>query len=261
MNDMSPVIVPKSDQISADDLITGPKTVTIREVKITPGTEQPVSMFLDEVDRAYRPCKSMSRVMVQAWGPDAKEYIGRSLTLYRDPEVKWGGMAVGGIRISHMSHIDGVKQMMLTATKGSRKPHKIMPLEISSPKPAAADPAAKFADAFIAKVETIANLEDLTALETARATKLDELRTKRPDLADFVDSALAAKKAELQAPTKGYDLTPLLANIAGAYSEREVDAIDKDHEADRAFMDEAQVEQLDEALATKRAALREEAAA
>lgn len=99
MNDMSPVIIPKSDQISADDLISGPMTVTIREVKISPGAEQPVNILVDQTDRAYRPCKSMSRVLVQAWGPDASKYVGRSLTLYRDPTVKWGGLEVGGIRI------------------------------------------------------------------------------------------------------------------------------------------------------------------
>jgi hypothetical protein len=47
MNDMSPVIVPKSDQINADDLISGPMTVTIKDVQITGGTEQPVSIALE----------------------------------------------------------------------------------------------------------------------------------------------------------------------------------------------------------------------
>ena len=36
------------------------------------------------------------------------------LGLYRDPTVKWAGMEVGGIRISHMSHIETEKLMMLT---------------------------------------------------------------------------------------------------------------------------------------------------
>jgi hypothetical protein len=46
MNDMSSVIVPKSDQINSDDLISGPVTVTIRDVEISGGTEQPVSIAL-----------------------------------------------------------------------------------------------------------------------------------------------------------------------------------------------------------------------
>jgi hypothetical protein len=116
MQDMTQVITPKSDQINADDLIGGPKTITIREVQIKGGQEQPVSVYFEGSEKAFRPCKSMSRVMVAAWGPDAKQYTGRSMTLYRDPDVKWGGMAVGGIRISHMTHLDNALTLALTAT-------------------------------------------------------------------------------------------------------------------------------------------------
>lgn len=129
MNDMSQVIVPKSDQINADDLIAGPITITVEAVQIKGGQEQPVSIFFTGSDKAFRPCKSMSRVLVAAWGPDANAYVGRSMTLYRDPEVKWGGMAVGGIRISHLSHIERDMVMALTATKGSRKPYQVKPLK------------------------------------------------------------------------------------------------------------------------------------
>ncbi len=129
MNDMSSVIVPKSDQINADDLIGGDMTITIREVKITGGQEQPVSIFFDGSDKAFRPCKSMSRVLVAAWGPDAKAYVGRTLQLYRDPTVKWGGMEVGGIRIRAMTDIPREMTMALTATKGSRKPYTVKPLK------------------------------------------------------------------------------------------------------------------------------------
>lgn len=141
---MADVIVPKSDQINADDFIAGPQTITIREVKISGGQEQPVSIFMDGTDKAFRPCKSMCRVLVQVWGPDAKAYVGRSLTLYRDPTVKWGGLEVGGIRISHMSHIDGKLQMQLTATRGQRKPHIVMPLVVTQPSaPTASDSRGK----------------------------------------------------------------------------------------------------------------------
>jgi hypothetical protein len=132
MTDMSKVIVPKSDQINADDLIAGPRTIRIREVSVRAGQDQPVSVFYDGDDgKPYKPCKSMCRVMVLAWGADAKAYAGRSMTLYRDPTVKWGGMEVGGIRISHMSDMDRDLVMSLTATKGSRKPYKVQPLNVS----------------------------------------------------------------------------------------------------------------------------------
>jgi hypothetical protein len=56
-------------------------------------------------------------------------WIGRQLTLFCDREVKWGGQNVGGIRISHMSHIDEPKTMMLSESKGKRKPVTVYPLE------------------------------------------------------------------------------------------------------------------------------------
>lgn len=128
MNDMTQVIVPKSDQINADDLIAGPTTITITEVQVKAGQEQPVSIYFEGSDKAYRPCKSMARVLVSAWGPDASKYKGRSLTLYCDPKVKWGGMEVGGIRISHMSHIDSAITMALTVTRANKKPFTVKPL-------------------------------------------------------------------------------------------------------------------------------------
>lgn len=125
MNDMSTVITPKSDQLNAEDFLSGPKTYTIEGVAIQPGAEQPVNIKLAGENRTWRPCKSMSRCMVAAWGPDASQYAGRSVTLYRDPTVKWGGMEVGGIRISHLSHIEKDLKLQLTATRGKRAVHNI----------------------------------------------------------------------------------------------------------------------------------------
>jgi len=51
------------------------------------------------------------------------------MRLYRDPKVKFGGMEVGGIRISHASHIDGPKTFPLTATRGRKAPYTVKPLE------------------------------------------------------------------------------------------------------------------------------------
>ena len=128
MSDMIEATKPKSDQLNADDLIAGPRTIRIRDVTIRGGQEQPVSIFFDGDDgKPYKPCKSMSRLLVAAWGSDAKKYIGRMLTLYREPTVKWAGLEVGGIRISHMSDIENALTLALTATKGSRKPYTVRP--------------------------------------------------------------------------------------------------------------------------------------
>lgn len=134
MNDMKATIIPKSDQLNADDLLSGPITIKITDVKIKAGQEQPVAIHYDgDNGKPYKACKSMCRVMVSAWGADASKYIGRSLTLYCDPKVKWGGMEVGGIRISHMSDIDSSMTMALTVTRANKKPFTVKPLNIPSP--------------------------------------------------------------------------------------------------------------------------------
>ncbi len=188
MNDMSPVIVPKSDQINADDLIGGPVTITIREVQIKGGQEQPVSMYFHGSDKAYRPCKSMSRVMVAAWGADANLYKGRSLTLYRDPTVKWGGMDVGGIRISHMTDIESTMTMALTATKGSRKPFVVKPLV--APKPTAKPD--KIGDGVKALLARIADGEDIDD-DPAASKQRKWLEANRPELFAEIEAALQAR--------------------------------------------------------------------
>lgn len=129
MDDMSQTIVPKSDQMNADDLIAGPRTITIREVKIAPNTEQPVAVYFDgDSGKPFMPGKSMRRAMVFVWGADTAAYSGRSMTLYRDQEVTFGGMKVGGIRISHMSHMGQAMTFVLTATKKTKKPFTVNPL-------------------------------------------------------------------------------------------------------------------------------------
>ena len=128
MNDFQAVLAPKSDQINAQDLIAGDMTVTIAAVKVTPGTEQPVSIRLDGMDKVWRPCKTTGRILMAAWGPDTSIYPGRSVQLYLDPEVKWGGMKVGGIRIRAMSHIDGELRLALAESKQNRKLVVVKPL-------------------------------------------------------------------------------------------------------------------------------------
>lgn len=136
--DMSRTIVPKSDQLNADDLIAAPVTVTIKEVR-KGSLEQPVDVILEEFPgRAYRPSKSMRRVMVSAWGAEASNYAGHQLRLFRNPEIMFGREKVGGIEIAAMSHIDKALTVALTATRGKRKSFTVQPLEAPTPKSSAA---------------------------------------------------------------------------------------------------------------------------
>lgn len=134
--DLTQSIVPKSDQLNSDDLIAAPVTVTISEVRAG-NAEQPVEVHLAEFPgRPYKPSKSMRRVLVQAWGAEAEAYVGRRLTLFRNPEIKFGGATVGGIEISHMSHLTKRLTVSLMVTRGKRKPFSVDPMP--DPAPSAA---------------------------------------------------------------------------------------------------------------------------
>lgn len=150
-------IAPKSDRVNADDFMAGPETVTITAVK-RGDADTPVAVHI-EGRKPYYPCKSMRRVLITAWGDNGPDWVGKSITLYTDPNVKFGGVAVGGIRISHLSHIESDFSMSLTVTKGKRSPYTVRKLVAtqSTPAPAAAYPADQFAAKLPAMRQAIAD--------------------------------------------------------------------------------------------------------
>ena len=176
--DLSSTIIPRSDQLNADDLMAGPRTVTIVQV-VEGSTEQPVNIITAEYgkERPYKPSKSMRRVLVAAWGPEASAYAGRRLTIYRDPTIKFGGDEVGGIRISHLSHIDKPMKIALMIARGKRAPYVVQPL------PDAPD-------------------RHDWATEVQAATTEAELREiwERSDKTNEISALIKARKAELSQP-------------------------------------------------------------
>lgn len=131
MVNLSKSIEPKSDQLNADDLIDKSITITVRDVKGFSDAQQPIGIYYEgDNNKPYKPCKSMRRVLVKVWGVDGKNYIGKQMTLYRDDSVMFGGIAVGGIRISHVSDIEKPITMALTANRASRKPYTVKPLQV-----------------------------------------------------------------------------------------------------------------------------------
>lgn len=213
MNDMSAVIAPRSDQINADDLQqTGPRTITISKVSIKPGTEQPVSMAIEGDNKVFRPCKSMFRVIVALWGKDANLYAGRSLTLYCDPDVTYGPLKVGGIRISHASNIAKPMTMALTATRANKKPFTVKPLVEMVVEPKRVEPTAALkneadekADRLLARINAAQAEADLHAIsgDPNVAKGRAWFATNRPDLDAKISAAFTAAFARLAPPAEG----------------------------------------------------------
>ncbi len=135
MIDMKATIAPKSDQLNADDLINGATmTITVTQVDVKPNADQPCTIrFEGDNGKPYKPCKSMRRALIMVWGDDGQAYVGQSMTLICDPNVKWGGVAVGGLRITHMTGLTEKRVISLTATRGVKKPYSIEPLILGNP--------------------------------------------------------------------------------------------------------------------------------
>lgn len=135
--DLTKAIEPKSDQLNSDDLITGSKTIKITSVVVKDTEQQPVSIhFEGDNGKPYKPSKSMIRAMVELWSKESETYAGKSLTLFRETSVKYAGVEVGGIYISHASHITEMKRVLVTISRGKRKPIEIYPI---ASKPAIKD--------------------------------------------------------------------------------------------------------------------------
>lgn len=143
--DISSTLEPKSDQLDAVDLAHGSRVFTI--TKVTKGnSEQPVNIHLAEFPRVWRPGKNMRRVLAGCWGKETDSWPeGARVELYCDESVVFAGVAVGGIRISKVSHIDGPqKKIPLILTKGKSVVWTVDRLadDVPTSTPAAEDPTA-----------------------------------------------------------------------------------------------------------------------
>lgn len=217
VSDLRPTIVPKSDQLNADQLVAGPMTVTVTEVRVSSSDDQPVVVHYEgENGRPFKPCKTMRKVLVFAWGEDGRKWPGRSMTLYNDPSVKFGGTDVGGIRISHMSDIERDVQVSLTATKGKKALHVIKVLRapklsdvLAAIESAANREGMDKAKAMVMQLLSQADIEQAKAAYSARAKVLKakaSAPTTEPTLADRI--AAAADLQTLQALGEEMDNLP-----------------------------------------------------
>lgn len=194
--DMAASIEPKSDQLNAEDLLTGPRTVTITSV--TRGnSEQPVNFITAEfgAGRPYKPSKTMRRVIVAAWGTNTADYIRRRMTLYRDPDITFGPDQVGGIRISHLSHLPKRLEIALMVRRGRRSSFTIEPL----PDAPAAITAADAAD-FERRIADASTIQALDAI--GRDLKARDLGSHRGHLQSAWKDRRAAVTSSVSSPQK-----------------------------------------------------------
>lgn len=126
--DIARAMQAKSDQLNAEDLLGGPRTI-----KITGGVEKEGRIRLSFEGDNGRPwvlSKTALRILAACWGMDPSKWIGLSCTIFNDESVVYGGKEVGGIRVSHVEGIAAPRSLNLTVTRGKKKEHLIQPLVV-----------------------------------------------------------------------------------------------------------------------------------
>ncbi|EMH4164018.1 hypothetical protein RJ498_003321 [Pluralibacter gergoviae] len=180
---MRATVVPRSDQINYEDVQSQSITATIKSVRAG-NSEQPVFIDLEGFDgRPYKPSKSMRRVLIGGWGADGHSWVGRSLTLTGDASVRFGGVAVGGIKIHAMSDVEGDFSMMLSVSRGKRQEHRVRKLEVKkqmSPAEILAWFSAEALKSDLNRIEPIYNrAKSALAGHQEEITKLEQVYTAR----------------------------------------------------------------------------------
>ena len=141
MLDMTESIAPKSDQLNADDLMTGPRTVTVAEVErrvrraaasTCTSSSPPAGRWRRQQDR---PPRSRRRVGQETAAPTPASASPSTATRPCASAVRRSS----GIRVSHMSHIGGkqLQSWRSPVTRGKKAPYVVQPLP-DEPAPAGA---------------------------------------------------------------------------------------------------------------------------
>lgn len=184
---------PRSDQWNADDFINGKaKVFTIADV--THGkAEQKYDIVLAEGEgRVWRPPPTVLRILMDAWGDESDEWIGRRVALYREASVTFGKEKPGGIRISHMSDLPGGKpfEHAATVSRGRKQTVVIKPLADAppAPPPIADDDAVDFARA----------IAESTSMQALNKVGADLKAVNLGSHADKLRAAWSERKGEIE---------------------------------------------------------------
>jgi hypothetical protein len=126
--DISDTLAPKSEQLDNVELTSGPRVFVVERVEVKREAEQPVRVYFLGFPRPWRPGVTMRRVLAYCWGEKSKCWPGRSIKLFRDPDIRYGKDATGGTRIAAMSDIDGRQEVPILMSQGRAGVYVVEPL-------------------------------------------------------------------------------------------------------------------------------------
>ena len=135
MNDIAPTLVGDSNVLSKADLMDGPQTFTVARVDINlSDKKRPTAIHLVESPgKPFKPNLGMRKLIAKGWGKSSKEYVGRRLTLFHNPDVLWQGKREGGVEVCAMSHIEAPFTIQVAVNAKQAKTVKVEVIPDSAP--------------------------------------------------------------------------------------------------------------------------------
>ena len=159
MINLSEVTQARSDQLNNVDLITGAKVIKITGVKHGTNEQKLTISYEGDNGKPWKPCLTMIRLLAEVWKTgDGDDFVGRSVKLYRDPDIKFGRDEPGGIRISHVSDITSQVKVTLPVSKGRCAKFVVDPI-LGKPLKPLSDDDLKLFTAEMEGCEEMADLE------------------------------------------------------------------------------------------------------
>lgn len=200
---IAPFIEAQSDRIVADDLIAGPQTHVVARVEgaVQDGKKRLI-VHLKDAEKPFMPCKGMARLLGHLWGPDAAKWVGNTMVIYRDPDVRFGADTLGGVRICAVSNIDKAVKVPIRTSQKSVKTYDVAPIKIADQPPAAPQKsAAEWADEHIGAVQVSASIDSLEAIIKRGAKAMAKLADTAPNLHQRVTDAYTQRREALASDT------------------------------------------------------------
>lgn len=127
----------KTDRFNYEHFISGPKTLKVSRLgkKVDQGKPRLLVFFEGHEDTPYWVPLGMAKCIASpdGWGESPfADWVGRSMTLFGEPTVQYGGKELGGVRVSHLSHIEKPYTTKISIRRGVRIDYEILPLKVAA---------------------------------------------------------------------------------------------------------------------------------
>ena len=168
MADIRAAIQPRSDQLNYEDFVSGPAVLTIErteDYKDEKGQARVAIHMVEYPGRPFKASKTNVKLLAIAWGEDDADWPGRRVQLSADPTVTFGGKAVGGIRVTALSHLPQRFTAKLSVARGKKKEFPVEILPDMPPIPDDVQTLAQYQDYYRHRAQNGAGPDELAMIQ------------------------------------------------------------------------------------------------